>query len=70
MDLFGRDSSGRDDSFRPGEWGNGESGNGGDPGDRRPQGPSTARITIWIVVGAIGLYMIVSGVIGGLSAGA
>ena len=65
MDLFGRDSSGRDDSFRPGD-----SGNGGDPGDRRPQGPSTARITIWIVVGAIGLYMIVSGVIGGLSAGA
>ncbi|CAI9386913.1 hypothetical protein [Microbacterium sp. T2.11-28] len=59
MNLFGRDSSGRDDSFRP-----------GDPADPAPQGPSTARITIWIVVGAIGLYMIVSGVIGGLSAGA
>lgn len=56
MNLFGRDSPGRDDSFRP--------------GDPAPQGPSTARITIWIVVGAIGLYMIVSGVIGGLSAGA
>lgn len=59
MNLFGRDSSGRDDSFRPEE-----------PGDPGPQGPSTARITIWIVVGAIGLYMVVSGVVGGLSAGA
>lgn len=59
MNLFGRDSSGRDDSFRP-----------GDPADPAPRGPSTARITIWIVVGAIGLYMIVSGVVGGLSAGA
>ena len=62
MNLFGRGSSGRDDSFRPG--------GPGDPGDPAPEGPSTARITIWIVVGAIGLYMIVSGVIGGLSAGA
>lgn len=36
----------------------------------KPKGPSTMRITIWIVVGAIGLYMVVSGVIGGITAGA
>lgn len=59
MGLFGQDSSGRDD-FRP---------EGSSP-EGRPPGVSTARITIWIVVGAIGLYMIVSGVIGGLNAGA
>ncbi|BDV31706.1 hypothetical protein Microterr_23660 [Microbacterium terricola] len=34
------------------------------------KGPSTARITIWIVVGAIGVYMLVSGIIGIISGGA
>lgn len=44
---------------------------GGDPSDPSDRGGiSTARITIWIVVGAIGLYLVVSGVIGGLTAGA
>lgn len=64
MNLFGQGSSDRDD-FRSGEPPR--------PHDRpegRFQGVSTARITIWIVVGAIGLYMIVSGVIGGINAGA
>ncbi|GAA5026048.1 hypothetical protein GCM10025738_01780 [Microbacterium fluvii] len=33
------------------------------------KGPSTARITIWIVVGAIGAYMLISGIIGIVSGG-
>ncbi|WP_276312881.1 hypothetical protein [Microbacterium sp. 10M-3C3] len=34
-----------------------------------PKKPSPARVGIWIVVGAIGAYMVVSGVIGALTAG-
>ncbi|WP_165314319.1 hypothetical protein [Agromyces protaetiae] len=37
--------------------------------DRDPKAPSKARITIWIVVGAIGLYLIGTGVWGLLTNG-
>jgi hypothetical protein len=37
-----------------------------DPGRRRP---SPARIAIWLVVGAVGVYMLASGVIGIVAAG-
>ncbi len=40
-----------------------------EPGERK-SAVSPARIGIWVVVSAIGLYMIVSGVIGALGAGA
>lgn len=43
-----------------------------DPGDQqdpKKQGPTTARITIWIVVGGIGLYLVVSGLWGALAGG-
>lgn len=33
-----------------------------------PKKPSPARVGIWIVVGAIGAWMLVSGVVGGLLA--
>ena len=32
-------------------------------------GPTTARITMWICGGAVGLYMVVSGLIGALTTG-
>ncbi|MCR2783690.1 MULTISPECIES: hypothetical protein [unclassified Microbacterium] len=31
--------------------------------------PSTARVTIWLVVGAIGVYFLASGIIGIVSGG-
>jgi hypothetical protein len=34
-----------------------------------PKKPSTARITIWIVVAGIGVYMLASGIIGIVSGG-
>lgn len=34
----------------------------------RPR-PTTARITMWICGGAVGLYMVVSGLIGALTTG-
>lgn len=34
-----------------------------------PRKPSTNRIIIWVVVGGIGLYLVISGVIGILAAG-
>lgn len=43
-----------------------------DPGDHqdpKKQGPSTARITIWIVVTGVALYLIVSGLWGALTSG-
>lgn len=38
----------------------------GKPGDGKPgrEGPTKARITIWIVVGAVALYFIGSGLYG------
>lgn len=39
-------------------------------GSRGPRQPiSSARIAIWIAVGGIGLYLLVSGLIGALTAG-
>lgn len=38
-----------------------------EPGD--PKKPSNARVMIWIVVGGIAIYLIVTGVYGGLTAG-
>lgn len=35
------------------------------PGDRRPASPITpARITLWLVVGGIGVFLVVSGILG------
>jgi hypothetical protein len=36
---------------------------------KKPKGPSTSRVAIWIIVGAIGLYMVVSGLIGIITKG-
>lgn len=36
-----------------------------EPGKKEPV--STARITIWIIVGGIGVYLVVSGLIGALT---
>jgi len=33
------------------------------------QGPSPARITIWIIAGGVGVYFVVSGIIGILTSG-
>jgi len=42
----------------------------GRPGDdASPGGPSTARITMWIIGGAVGLYMVVTGLVGALTGG-
>lgn len=40
----------------------------GDPGND-PKKPSPARIGVWLVVGAVGVYMVASGVIGIISGG-
>ena len=40
------------------------------PEKKKPSdGPSPARIAIWVIVGGIGLYLVGSGVIGILTAG-
>ena len=36
---------------------------------RDPKKPSTNRIIIWIIVGGIGLYLVISGVVGIIAAG-
>lgn len=33
------------------------------PGDK-PNGPSFARIAVWVIVGGIGLYLVISGLVG------
>ncbi|MEP6482132.1 MAG: hypothetical protein ABJA94_09020 [Rhodoglobus sp.] len=33
------------------------------------QGPSMGRIAIWVIVGAIGLYLVISGVVGIIAKG-
>lgn len=38
-----------------------------DPGD--PKRPTTARITIWIAVGAVGLYFLLTGIFGIVNGG-
>jgi hypothetical protein len=48
--------------------GNGSGSGTGGPGDD-PKKPSPARIGVWLVVGAVGVYMLGSGVIGILSGG-
>ena len=40
-----------------------------DPGDGKKSGITPTRIGIWVVVGAIGLYMIVSCLLGVLNGG-
>lgn len=37
------------------------------PGDDKKPGVSFARLTIWIVVGAVGLYLVISGLVGALT---
>jgi len=37
------------------------------PGEDEKSGPSFTRVAIWIAVGAIGLYMVLSGLVGVLS---
>lgn len=39
------------------------------PGGNDPKQPSSTRVAIWVVVGAVGLYFLVSGVIGILTPG-
>jgi hypothetical protein len=34
------------------------------PGDPKPKGPSTSRIAIWVIVGGVGLYLVITGVVG------
>jgi hypothetical protein len=36
---------------------------------KKPKPPSMNRIAIWVVVGAVGLYFVVSGIIGIVSGG-
>ncbi|WP_191621819.1 hypothetical protein [Microbacterium caowuchunii] len=40
----------------------------GGPGDG-PKKPSPARVGVWLVVGAVGVYMLASGIIGIVSNG-
>ena len=39
------------------------------PGGADPRRPSSGRVVIWIVVSAIGVYFVVSGIIGMLTPG-
>ena len=39
------------------------------PEKKDPKKISQNRIILWIVVGGIGLYLVISGVVGGLAAG-
>ncbi|MFT2818227.1 hypothetical protein [Leifsonia sp. A12D58] len=48
----------RKDDFEP------EKKKGDGSGDGEKKGPSMNRIAIWVVVGAVGLYMLGSGLIG------
>lgn len=48
--------------------GDGAGDSGGGPGDG-PKKPSPARIGIWLVVSAVGVYMLASGVIGIIAGG-
>ncbi|MBZ4487814.1 hypothetical protein LQ938_13015 [Microbacterium sp. cx-55] len=48
--------------------GNNSGAGAGDPGND-PKKPSPARIGVWLVVGAVGVYMVASGVIGIISGG-
>ena len=48
--------------------GNGSNAGSGGPGDD-PKKPSPARIGVWLVVSAVGIYMVASGVIGIVSGG-
>lgn len=34
------------------------------PGEDDKEGPSFTRIVIWVIVGGIGLYLVVSGLVG------
>ena len=40
--------------------------NPGNPGDGKdkPNRPSSTRITIWVVVGGFGAYLLISGIVG------
>ncbi|MCU1424203.1 MAG: hypothetical protein JWM51_494 [Microbacteriaceae bacterium] len=39
------------------------------PGDKDKSKPSPVRVAIWICVAGVGIYMLLSGVIGALNAG-
>ncbi len=39
------------------------------PNDDKPQGPSMTRIAVWLVVGGVGAYLLISGIIGILGGG-
>lgn len=34
------------------------------PSDPKPKAPSLARIAIWVLVGGVGLYLVITGLIG------
>ncbi len=38
-----------------------------EPGKNDKKQPSTGRMAIWIVVGAVGLYFVISGIYGALT---
>ena len=38
-------------------------------GPKKPERPTMARIAVWVVAGGIGLYLVISGLIGVLSGG-
>lgn len=71
MSFFGGK---KDDPYEPGKTerekqqaaanGGASGGEGDGDGPKKPERPSNARITIWVVVGAIGLYLVGSGVWG------
>jgi hypothetical protein len=62
MSMFGFGK--KDDPFPPGPGKKKEGEGEGDDGEKKPGRPSNARIAIWVIVGAIALYLIGSGVIG------
>jgi hypothetical protein len=38
-------------------------------GPKKPERPSLARIAVWVVAGGVGLYLLISGLVGTLNGG-
>ncbi|MCS5732354.1 hypothetical protein [Herbiconiux daphne] len=63
MSFFGK----KDDPYEPGKSereSKQAAENQGPDGEKKPERPSNARIAIWVIVGAIGLYLLGSGLFG------
>lgn len=39
------------------------------PSDPKPKGPSMGRLAIWVIVGGVGVYLVVTGLIGVITKG-